>query len=185
MLSSADHNAVCTAIGSLDPLPRQALASIKKGDIMTQSATTMPTGTAATKAPETANAMTTAAPTTEQTHITYAFLLAAIGFVLTIALAGGVAWFTLSKFTDMTGYASAVSTVVTPFLTLLGTLVGTFFGVQVGASGKAELVQQVADANNKATAFASVADPAKRDDAIAAYNSLSATGWGAVAPGAK
>jgi hypothetical protein len=152
---------------------------------MTQSAITMPTGTAAPKMPEAAKAATTAAPTTEQTHIKYAFWLAAIGFVITIALAGAVAWLTLSKFTDMTGYASAVSSVVTPFLTLLGTLVGTFFGVQVGASGKAELVQQVADANNKATAFASVADPAKQNEAISAYKSLSTDGWGAVAPGTK
>ena len=151
---------------------------------MTQAAITMPTGTAATKAPEATKAATTA-PTTEQTHIKYAFWLAAGGLVMIIALAGAVAWLTLGKFTDMTGYASAVSSVVTPFLTLLGTLVGTFFGVQVGASGKAELVQQVADANNKATAYASVADPAKQQEAISAYNSLSANGWGAVAPGTK
>jgi cytochrome bd-type quinol oxidase subunit 1 len=159
---------------------------------MTQSAITLPTGTPAPKALEATKAAPTTAPTTEQTPIKYAFWLAAIGFVITIVLAGAVAWFTLDKFKDMTGYASAVSTVVTPFLTLLGTLVGTFFGVQVGASGKAELAQQVteanknaADANNKATAFASVADPAKQNEAISAYKSLTADGWGAVAPGTK
>lgn len=152
---------------------------------MTQSAITMSTGTSAPKTPDATKAATTAS-STEQTRTKYAFWLAAGGFGITMILACLVAWFTVREFTDttatgMTAFAGTVSAIVSPFLALLGTLVGTFFGVQAGASGKAELTQQVADANknatdanNKVAAFAGQLEPDKVEAALKAYSNLTA-----------
>ena len=70
--------------------------------------------------------------------------------------------------------ADAVSKVVSPFLTVLGTMVGVFFGVQVGSAGREEANQQAQDANNRATVFAASANPRELEKAIDAYERLSA-----------
>lgn len=119
--------------------------------------------------------VTTDKPSIETVRIKYAFWLGIVGFSLTIILAVVVAVLTQSGFKD----AQAVSSIVSPFLTVLGTLVGAFFGLQVGAAGTDQLNQQVQDANARAEdanaraqSFAAAADPKSLSDAVEAFKKI-------------
>jgi uncharacterized protein YacL len=119
--------------------------------------------------------VTTDKPSIETVRIKYAFWLGIVGFSLTIILAVVVAVLTQSGFKD----AQAVSSIISPFLTVLGTLVGAFFGLQVGAAGTDQLNQQVQDANARAEdanaraqSFAAAADPNNLNQAVEAFKKL-------------
>lgn len=123
--------------------------------------------------------ITTDKPSIETVRIKYAFWLGIVGFSLTIILAVVVAVLTQSGFKD----AQAVSSIISPFLTVLGTLVGAFFGLQVGAAGTDQLNQQVQDANaraedanTRAQSFAAAADPNKLNEAVEAFKKLTNKG---------
>lgn len=101
----------------------------------------------------------------ELLRIKKASQLATWGFVGTLLLAVAFGVATLLGFED----ATAVSVVVSPFLTVLGTLVGAFFGLQIGSSGKEQLADEARDAHAKATAMATQLSPERVDAAMAAY----------------
>jgi len=122
--------------------------------------------------------ITTNKASIETVRIKYAFYLGVIGLAIVVILALTLAALTLRGFKD----AQTVAVIVSPFLTVLGTLVGAFFGLQIGSAGTDQLSQQVQDANNRtdaannrATAFAAAADPARIDAVIDTFNKLSPT----------
>ncbi|MCC6298471.1 MAG: hypothetical protein IT314_04180 [Anaerolineales bacterium] len=145
---------------------------------MTEPAPTPePTPTTQPEAPaeDKPKGVTTDKPSIETVRIRYAFWLGIVGFSLTIILAVVVAVLTQNGFKD----AQAVSLIVSPFLTVLGTLVGAFFGLQIGAAGTDQLNQQVQDANARAEdanaraqSFAAAADPNNLQQAVDAFKKI-------------
>lgn len=135
-----------------------------------------PTTQPETPVEEKPKGVTTDKPSIEIARIKYAFWLGLIGFSLTLILACVLAGLSIwTEFTD----AQAVSAVISPFLTVLGTLVGAFFGLQIGASQTAQLNSQVEDANARADdanaraqSFAAAADPNNLNQAVEAFKKL-------------
>ena len=129
-------------------------------------------------APSTTNAnkVTTEKPTIEKDRLRYAYYLGLGGLILIVAFAILIMVFSMLGFKD----AQAVSSIISPFLTVLGTMVGAFFGLQIGSQGTEQANQQTQDANNRAdnaqnmaTALAAAADPAKAQDVLKIFQDLS------------
>ena len=88
----------------------------------------------------------------ERLRINRAFWLSAYGLTLAVML---VFFLVLMGFKT----SSDVTSIVGLFTSVLGTLVGAFFGLQIGSAGKEQAEERASDAEKKAGALQSAADP--------------------------
>ena len=125
--------------------------------------------------PQPAAKVTTDKPSIEKDRIQYAYRLGLGGLITVVALAILIMVFSLMGFKD----AQAVSSIISPFLTVLGTMVGAFFGLQIGQQGTEQANQQAQSANaradnaqNMAAELAAAGDPVKAQDIVQRYRNL-------------
>lgn len=153
-----------------DPTPNE-----KPNPNETPSPNNKPAESVTPQANETLSKITTDKPSIERDRIRYAFYLGIIGFSVVIILALVISVLTLKGFKD----AQSVTTIISPFLTVLGTLVGAFFGLQIGAQGTDQANQQAQNANaradnvqNMATELAAIADPTEAQKIVKSFRNL-------------
>lgn len=111
------------------------------------------------------SASTLANRAVETLRITKAFQLAVYGLGLAAAL---VIALLIAGWTD----ASAVTSVVGLFTSVLGTLVGAFFGLQIGSADKAKAEQRAETAQKKTNALLGVSTQQAIDNARGLYPDL-------------
>ncbi|CAG1014917.1 hypothetical protein [Geobacter sp.] len=112
----------------------------------------------------------------EKYRLDKAYNLATKGIIATVILTLAVLLMEyIFRYFNNTEYIKSESLVslISPFLTLIGTLVGTFFGVQIGSAGKEKLSEEAKNANQKAIAFAAAANPSELQRAYDTLQNLS------------